>query len=106
MAWPTSEAVDRKIQASIFKGDHRRALDLLASTYLDTVFRYCWRVLNEDTTRARDVTQQVFEEVCKGIARYRGEASAKTWLLAIAHNQCLKDIEDRHFKSTFQAWAL
>jgi RNA polymerase sigma-70 factor (ECF subfamily) len=49
-------------------------------------------VLNEDTSRAKDVTQQVFEEVCRGIARYRGESSVKTWLLAIAHHQCLKEI--------------
>jgi RNA polymerase sigma-70 factor (ECF subfamily) len=49
-------------------------------------------MLNEDTARAKDVAQQVFEEVCRGLAGYRGESSVKTWLLAVAHHQCLKEI--------------
>jgi RNA polymerase sigma-70 factor (ECF subfamily) len=57
-------------------------------------------MLHTDAGRARDVTQQVFEEACKGIATYRGEASAKTWLLAIARNLCLKEIDTRERRST------
>jgi RNA polymerase sigma-70 factor (ECF subfamily) len=84
--------VEAQVQAAIAAGEYTRALALLAHAYLDLVFGYCFRVLNEDTPRAKDVTQQVFEEVCRGIARYRGESSVKTWLLAVAHHQCLKDI--------------
>jgi RNA polymerase sigma-70 factor (ECF subfamily) len=84
--------VDAQVQAIIAAGEYERALALLAHAYLDLVFGYCFRVLNEDTSRAKDVTQQVFEEVCRGIARYRAESSVKTWLLAIAHHQCLKEI--------------
>jgi RNA polymerase sigma-70 factor (ECF subfamily) len=73
-------------------GTYHQALALLADTYLDTVYQYCCRMLRGDVGRARDVTQQVFEEVCKGIVAFRGEASAKTWLLAVARHQCLKDI--------------
>jgi RNA polymerase sigma-70 factor (ECF subfamily) len=84
--------VDAQVQAAIAAGEYKRALELLAQVYLGLVFGYCFRVLNEDTPRAKDVTQQVFEEVCRGIARYRGESSVKTWLLAIAHHQCLKEM--------------
>jgi RNA polymerase sigma factor (sigma-70 family) len=84
--------VDAQVQAAIAAGEYTRALELLTQAYLDLVFGYCLRVLNADTSRAKDVTQQVFEEVCRGLARYRGEASVKTWLLAIAHHQCLKEI--------------
>jgi RNA polymerase sigma-70 factor (ECF subfamily) len=84
--------MDAQAQAAIAAGEYKQALELLAQDYLDLVFGYCFRVLNEDTARAKDVTQQVFEEVCRGIARYRGESSLKTWLLAIAHHQCLKEI--------------
>jgi RNA polymerase sigma-70 factor, ECF subfamily len=85
-------SVDTQVRAAIAAGEYSQALELVAHTYLDLIFGYCFRVLNADTPRAKDVTQQVFEEVCRGIARYRGEASVKTWLLAIAHHQCLKDI--------------
>jgi RNA polymerase sigma-70 factor (ECF subfamily) len=84
--------VEAQAQAAIAAGEYKPALELLAQGYLDLVFGYCFRVLNEDASRAKDVTQQVFEEVCRGIARYRGESSLKTWLLAIAHHQCLKEI--------------
>jgi len=83
---------DAQVQAAIAAGEYKHALELLAHTYLDLVFGYCFRVLNGDTSRAKDATQQVFEEVCRGLARYRGESSVKTWLLAIAHHQCLKEI--------------
>ena len=86
-------AVETQVQTCISRGEYRGALELLARTYLDTVYRYCLRMLHEDTGRARDVTQQVFEEVCKGITSYRGESSVKTWLLAITRNQCLKEID-------------
>jgi len=95
MAEPMPESVDQTVQACIATGEYCGALDLLARTYLETVYRYCFRMLNGDAGRARDVTQQVFEEVCRGIAAYRGEASAKTWLLGIARNQCLKEIDVR-----------
>jgi len=84
--------VDVQVRAAIEAGEYKEALGLLAHTYLDLVFGYCFRVLNEDTSRAKDVTQQVFEEACRGLTKYRGEASVKTWLLAIAHHQCLKEI--------------
>jgi RNA polymerase sigma factor (sigma-70 family) len=87
-----SALVDAQVQAAITAGEHKYALELLTQAYLDLVFGYCVRVLNEHTSRAKDVTQQVFEEVCRGLARYRGESSVKTWLLAIAHYQCLKEM--------------
>jgi RNA polymerase sigma-70 factor (ECF subfamily) len=84
--------VDAQVQVAVAAGEYKRALELLAHAYLDLVFGYCFRVLNADVSRAKDVTQQVFEEVCRGIASYRGESSVKTWLLAIAHHQCLKEV--------------
>ena len=95
MAEVHRECIDRQIQASIVAGDYRRTLELLARTYLDTVFHYCCRMLNGDRALAEDVTQQVFEEACKGIAEFREESSAKTWLLAIAHNLALREMHTR-----------
>ena len=89
------DAVETQLQALLSKGDYRAALERMAHAHVDTVFRYCFRMLHADRLRATDVTQQVFEEVCKGITKYRGDASVKTWLLAVAHKQCLKEIDTR-----------
>ena len=95
MARQPSDTIDTEIGAAIAAGDYYRALECLASSYLDSVFAYCLRMLHGDPGRAKDVTQQVFEEACKGIEAFRGDASTKTWLLAIARNQCLKEISVR-----------
>ena len=92
MAVSKPAPVDAQVRAAIAAGEYSQALELVAQTYLDLIFGYCFRVLNADAPRAKDVTQQVFEEMCWGITRYRGDSSVKTWLLAIAHHQCLKDI--------------
>jgi RNA polymerase sigma-70 factor (ECF subfamily) len=42
------------------------------------------------TALAEEITQQVFEAACRGITQFRAEASAKTWLFAIAHHQTLR----------------
>src|SRR5262249_36646451 len=91
MAEGPLESLEQQIRAATAAGEYRRALDLLARTYLETVFHYCCRMLNGDRTLAEDVTQQVFEEACKGIAAFREASSAKTWLLAIAHHLALKE---------------
>jgi len=36
-----------------------------------------------------DILQNVFLKVIKGRKSFRGESSVKTWLFAIAHNECL-----------------
>jgi RNA polymerase sigma-70 factor (ECF subfamily) len=99
MAGQTPESVHEEVCAAIAAGAYRQALELLAHAYLDTVYRYCCRMLHGDTGRARDVTQQVYEEVCKGIVGFRGASSAKTWLFAIARHQCLKELVSHERRS-------
>lgn len=81
--------VDAQLRSWLAAGAYRPALTLLAETYLEPVFRYCLRMCQGQTALAEEVTQQVFEAACRGIARFRAEASAKTWLFAIAHHQAL-----------------
>lgn len=98
MPEPLPESSEAKIRTLIAAGKHHRAMELLAETYLEPAYRYCFHMLNGDAGRANDVTQQVFEEACKAIGSYRGAASTKTWLMAIARNCCLKemDTQQRH----------
>lgn len=93
MPEPLPESIDAEIRALIAAGKHHRATELLAETYLEPTYRYCFHMLNGDAGRANDVTQQVFEEACKAISSYRGAASTKTWLMAIARNRCLKEMD-------------
>jgi len=80
MMTPQAESVDAQLRAWLATGAYQAALTLLADTYLAAVFRYCLRMCQGQTALAEEVTQQVFEAACRGIAQFRGEASAKTWL--------------------------
>ena len=60
-------AVETQVQTCISRGEYRGALELLARTYLDTVYRYCLRMLHEDTGRARDVTQRCLKRSVRAL---------------------------------------
>jgi RNA polymerase sigma-70 factor (ECF subfamily) len=51
------------------------------------VFNLCLR-LSGDPIRAQDWSQEVFLRVFKGLPRYRGGSSLKTWIYRIALNHC------------------
>lgn len=49
------------------------------------VFVYFLRTTGE-RHRAEDLSQETFTRACESALRFRGEASARTWLFAIARN--------------------
>lgn len=69
----------------------RRPLDVddrfheIFATYFDPVFRlFLRRGIPRES--ARDLTQETFLRVYRGIERFRGEASVRTWVFHIAAN--------------------
>ncbi|HUH13728.1 MAG TPA: sigma-70 family RNA polymerase sigma factor [Longimicrobiales bacterium] len=63
----------------------RAALDALVSRYTDDVYAVALRVLG-DPEAARDASQDAFVNALRGLRRFRGDASFRTWLLRIALN--------------------
>jgi RNA polymerase sigma-70 factor (ECF subfamily) len=51
------------------------------------VFNLCLRLAG-DPTLAQDLSQEVFLRVFKGLPRYRGGSSLKTWIYSITLNHC------------------
>jgi RNA polymerase sigma-70 factor (ECF subfamily) len=62
------------------------AFDQLVEEYQSLVYALALRVLG-DAEDARDATQETFLKVYRHFARFRGEASLKTWICRIAINQ-------------------
>ncbi len=50
------------------------------------VWRYCARLVGR--AEADDLTQETFVRMVRALPRFRGDASARTWLLAIARRAC------------------
>ncbi|MFD9941263.1 sigma-70 family RNA polymerase sigma factor [Nonomuraea sp. NPDC059023] len=57
------------------------------------VWRLCAALADVDS--ADDLTQETFARVCVALKRYRGEASARTWLLSIARRVVADAIRKR-----------
>src|SRR5438270_5690057 len=76
----------RAAEASIvaeLKAGSEDAYEWLIAHYHQPVYSLVYRILN-DPADAADTTQEVFLKIFRGIKRFHGEASLKTWVYRIA----------------------
>jgi len=65
------------------KGGSEDAYAWLIAQFHQSIYSLVYRVLN-DPSDAADVTQEVFLKVFRGMERFNGQASLKTWIYRIA----------------------
>ena len=68
------------------KAGEMSAFDELVEEYQPLVYALSFRILG-DAEDARDAAQETFLKIYRHFARFRGEASLKTWICRIAINQ-------------------
>jgi len=69
-------------------GGDRRAFDRLHERYVDDVWRRLTRLIGPDPER-EDLTQQIFLDVFRGLDRFRGDSSFRTYLhRVVVHTAC------------------
>jgi len=68
------------------QGGDMEAMDELVSRHHGIVFRVAMSMLS-DADAAADVAQDAFLKAFRGLKRFRGDSSFKTWLLTIATNE-------------------
>jgi RNA polymerase sigma-70 factor (ECF subfamily) len=78
----TARAEEASIVAELKSGSEA-AYEWLIAHYHQPVYGLVYRILN-DPADAADTTQEVFLKVFRGIKRFHGEASLKTWIYRIA----------------------
>jgi RNA polymerase sigma-70 factor, ECF subfamily len=91
-----------EVQRLIGRGEYRAALEALVQGYQHQIVRYCVAMLG-DAAHGEEVAQEVFLGAYLALPRFRGEAAARTWLLAIARRQCLKARRDRGRRRRLEA---
>jgi RNA polymerase sigma-70 factor (ECF subfamily) len=84
---PLDREAEREAIAACRRGE-REAFDRLVVRYQRTVYRLCYRYVN-DHDDANDLAQEVFLKAWRAIGRFRGESTFSTWLYRIAVNTCL-----------------
>ena len=73
-------------------GDPTAFAAFVRSTQAD-VWRFCAHLVDVDA--ADDLTQEVYLRAVRGAQGFRGDASARTWLLALARNVAADEIRTR-----------
>src|ERR1700737_2048555 len=75
------------------RGGDRVALSGFVRRSQAEVWRLCAHLV--DRASADDLTQDVYVRALPALARFRGESSARTWLLSIAHRTCTDALRRR-----------
>ena len=86
----TDEQTDLARRAG--RGDRAAAEQFVALTAVD-VWRLCAHLVDADS--ADDLVQSTYERALPALRRFRGDSSAKTWLLTIARRVCADEIRTR-----------
>jgi RNA polymerase sigma-70 factor (ECF subfamily) len=73
-------------------GDGDALASFVARSQAD-VWRLCAHLL--EPASADDLTQEVYLRAIPALASFRADASARTWLLAIARNTCMDELRRR-----------
>jgi RNA polymerase sigma-70 factor (ECF subfamily) len=82
--------VDLTALALAARGGDRTALSRFVRASQADVWRLCAHL--SDRQEADDLTQEVYERALRSLPSYRGESSARTWLLSIAHRTCVDHV--------------
>lgn len=69
-------------------GDRDAEAALVART-IDDVWRFCAHLVGP--ANADDATQATFVRALRSLGSFRGDSSARTWLLGVARNTCLDE---------------
>ena len=95
---PQSVAEAREASDAVLVSSARtagfEAFEELVRRYRNDVFRLCYH-FTRNREEAWDLSQEAFIKAYSALARFRGEASFKTWLLRIAANQCKDFLKKR-----------
>ncbi|NLC68150.1 MAG: RNA polymerase sigma factor [Clostridiaceae bacterium] len=59
----------------------------LYQSHVDEIYRYVFLRTGLDVALAEDITQEIFIDVFKGMGRFKGLCSNRTWIFKIAKNK-------------------
>jgi RNA polymerase sigma-70 factor, ECF subfamily len=83
---------DAEIQHALARGERRRALSLCAQRHGANIGRLCMAMLGSQGD-ADDATQETLLAAYESFGDFRREGTLRAWLLGIARNKCLQQLE-------------
>ncbi len=92
-------AADVTLRAAFLEND-RKAFDLIVEQHWRSVYHLCYRFVR-NREDASDLAQDVFVRAFRGLHKFKGDSSLRTWLHRVGVNVCLNwlAIKSPHCKS-------
>ena len=87
---------DRQLVRAIHAGD-RNALELLYRRNAERLWRFAW-TMTRSRESAADVVQEAFVRAMRSSRQFKGQASAATWLFAIARNIAIDHLRHKRLE--------
>lgn len=81
---------------------NRLALDRFTQETLPAVQKLCWHLGDPDT--ADDLVQETYRRMMQSLPGFRGDGSARSWLLRIARNTCADATRSRRRQRVFDSY--
>ena len=79
----------------------QKLLEKLFHTYYKDIYRYLYS-LTHDASLSEDLASDVFLEVVKSIASFRGEADMKTWMFSIARHKWIDYLRKKNRRAEIE----
>lgn len=70
-------------------------------SHVDEVYQFIYLRTGANTTIAEDLTQEIFLEVYKGLSKFKGLSSERTWVFHIVKNR-LNDFYRKQYRPLFE----
>lgn len=80
----------------------KKLLEELFSAYYQDVYRYLYSLCH-DASLAEDLASEVFVEVVKSVALFRGESDIRTWIFSIARHRWFRYLRKHKQEQTLGA---
>jgi len=91
---PIAQAQEQELLQAARDGDDDDAYRRLVEPYRSELHAHCYRMMGS-THDAEDALQDAQLRAWRGLARFEGRSSLRSWLYTIATNTCLNAIERR-----------
>ena len=85
----------------VFREESEQKFISVYQSHVDEIYQYVYMRTGLNQTISEDITQEIFMDIYKGIANFKGLCSERTWIYKITKNK-INDFYRKQYKNKFK----